>query len=75
VLLEDALIPFREIPPVIRFTAADRNEQDLIRLYYVAYSRAKYALVHLVPANQEGPTTGFISNSPGKFREFVVEVV
>ena len=75
VLLEDALIPFREIPPEIRFTPTERNEQDLIRLYYVAYSRAKYALVHLVPTIQEGPTTGFISNSPAKFREFVTEVM
>ena len=30
------------------FSPEARAEQDLIRLYYVAYS-AKYALIHLVP--------------------------
>lgn len=74
VLLEDALAPFREVPPQVRFSTSARNEQDLIRLYYVAYSRAKYALIHLVPDDHRRPATGFIGNNPGRFREFVTEV-
>jgi len=75
VLLEDALSPFRETTPVVQFTPDERNEQDLIRLYYVAYSRAKFALVHLVPSNHETSSTGFIANNPDKFRKHVTEVV
>ena len=74
VFLEDILFPFRETKPVVRFTPNERNEQDLIRMYYVAYSRAKYALIHLVPSNQEKPAAGFIEYNPVKLRKLVTEV-
>jgi len=45
--LEDALRQFRESPPLVQFGAEDRALQDLARFFYVAYSRAQYALVLL----------------------------
>jgi DNA helicase-2/ATP-dependent DNA helicase PcrA len=45
--LEDALVPFRRSPPLLAFTAEERAIQDLVRFFYVAYSRAQHALVLL----------------------------
>jgi DNA helicase-2/ATP-dependent DNA helicase PcrA len=45
--LEDALQPFRDPATPAAFTAQQRAEQDYIRFYYVAYSRAQYALILL----------------------------
>ena len=46
-LLEDALRQFRQSPPLVQFDADERALQDLVRFFYVAYSRAQYALVLL----------------------------
>lgn len=43
--LEDELLRFRAAPPSYHFAAADRAEHDMIRMFYVAYSRAQYALI------------------------------
>jgi len=54
----------RAIP---RFTARDRAAMDLIRQYYVAYSRAEHSLVLLGTKSQlngdgvpTGPTKGWV---------------
>ena len=46
-LLESDLRPYRLIPPVINHSPAEAALHDDIRLHFVAYSRAKYALVLL----------------------------
>ena len=45
--IEDLMKPFRNNLPPSSFSAQDRAEQDRIRLFYVAYSRAIYSLVFL----------------------------
>jgi len=50
--LEDQFRPFRTNPAATSFTAQQRAEQDYIRFFYVAYSRAQYALVLLTTANE-----------------------
>lgn len=49
ILLEDAFLEFRKNPPFVNFTPEERAEQDIVRFYFVAYSRAQYALIHIVP--------------------------
>jgi DNA helicase II / ATP-dependent DNA helicase PcrA len=52
-LLEDELLPFRQTAPASQpFNAAERALQDLARFYYVAYSRAQYALIMLARTSQ-----------------------
>ncbi len=50
--LEDAMRPFRtdSVPPV--FNAQERADQDRIRFFYVAYSRAVYSLILLTTTNE-----------------------
>lgn len=68
ILLEDAFSEFRKNPPLVDFTPEERSEHDLIRFYYVAYSRAKYALIHLVPkAHMKSGNVGFIGKRLQKF--------
>jgi len=74
VLLEDALLPFRESPPGMLFSPETRAEQDLIRLYYVAYSRAKYALIHLVPKKHIGSHMGFPYRDPHALQQVAREL-
>lgn len=74
VLLEDALLPFREKPPEMKFSPEARAEQDLIRLYYVAYSRAKYVLIHLVPEKHIGPHMGFLHRDPHALQQVAREL-
>lgn len=50
--LEDELRPFRNLTSATAFSAQDRADQDYIRLFYVAYSRAEYALVLLTDTNE-----------------------
>ena len=50
ILLEDELSVFTPTGPVGAFNAQARAEQDYVRLFYVAYSRAEYALVLLATA-------------------------
>jgi DNA helicase-2/ATP-dependent DNA helicase PcrA len=51
ILIEDELMQFRKLPPFVQFSTIVRAEHDLIRFYFVAYSRPKYALIHLVTHN------------------------
>ena len=53
--LEDALAQFRATPPAHSFTASQRAEHDLIRMFYVAYSRAQHALILLGTRSQLKP--------------------
>jgi DNA helicase-2/ATP-dependent DNA helicase PcrA len=70
ILLEDAFSEFRKNPPLVDFTPEERAEHDLIRFYYVAYSRAKYALIHLVPdAHRKSGNLGFIGKRLQKFED------
>ena len=74
ILLEGDLSRFRNTQPLIRFNANQRAEQDLIRFFFVAYSRPKYALIHLVPgAHMSNPSVsdnkiGFINKEVREFR-------
>ena len=45
--IEDTMRPFRNNPSSSGFNAQERAEQDQIRFFYVAYSRAIYSLVLL----------------------------
>ncbi|MFA5267962.1 MAG: DEAD/DEAH box helicase [Methanoregula sp.] len=57
----------------------DRSAQDKIRFYFVAYSRARYALIHLLTQQElriqrnGGNQTGFgiIGKDPNRFRQTV----
>ena len=50
--LEDAMRQFRTDPPQSAFNAQERVEQDWIRFFYVAYSRAEYSLVMLTTKSE-----------------------
>ena len=52
--LEDALRQFRMNPASVSFNAQQRAEQDYIRFFYVAYSRAECALISLTTADELG---------------------
>jgi DNA helicase-2/ATP-dependent DNA helicase PcrA len=52
--LEDSLRQFRINPAPVTFNAQERAEQDYIRFFYVAYSRAECALVLLTTAEEFG---------------------
>jgi DNA helicase-2/ATP-dependent DNA helicase PcrA len=72
--LEEDLSPFRQITRQTNFTPEQRALQDLIRFYYVAYSRAQYALIHLVPRihlSRRRRGVGFISRDTNEFRRLV----
>ncbi|ADC69068.1 UvrD/REP helicase [Methanocaldococcus sp. FS406-22] len=74
-IIEEDLYKYRKIKYSINFTPLERTQQDLIRLYYVAYSRAKYALIHLVPRNHMGSKGfGFIGNNFSLFSAIVKKI-
>ncbi|WP_165847814.1 ATP-dependent helicase [Ammonifex thiophilus] len=50
--LEAEMAQFRREPPMFAFRPEELALQDDVRLYYVAYSRAKYALILLVTKDQ-----------------------
>jgi DNA helicase-2/ATP-dependent DNA helicase PcrA len=52
IYLEEAVRPFRVTAPAAVFTGTQRAEQDYIRLFYVAYSRAEFGLVLLSTASE-----------------------
>lgn len=74
ILLEDSLSQFRQNPPFININPNQRAEQDLIRFYYVAYSRAQYALIHLVPKAHFKSGVGFINRSTNRFSQSVTKL-
>ncbi len=75
ILLEDAFSDFRKKPPLVEFTPKERAEQDMIRFYYVAYSRAMYALIHIIPkAHFKNGNIGFIGKKVQEFQEKADEV-
>lgn len=75
ILLEDAFSDFRKNPPLVDFSPEERAEHDMIRFYYVAYSRAKYALIHIVPkAHLSSGYLGFIGKRLKKFQEKAEDV-
>ncbi len=68
--LEEALIPYRYNQPFVAFTRLQKAEHDLIRFYYVAYSRPIYALIHLIPsAHFRDGKIGFPSMSARALRD------
>lgn len=70
--LENDLAQFRRNPSISRFNGLQKSEQDLIRFYFVAYSRAKYALIHLVPKNHfKNGKSGFIDKNIKDFKNAV----
>ncbi len=74
ILLEDTLSLFRQNPSLISFNPKQRAEQDLIRFYYVAYSRAQYALIQLVPKNHFKNGFGFMNQDHRSFRQSVTDL-
>jgi DNA helicase II / ATP-dependent DNA helicase PcrA len=70
--LEDDLLRFRVSRPIIRNTAQQRSAQDLIRFYYVAFSRAKWSLIHLVLASHiRNQRIGIIGRNKRDFRRLI----
>lgn len=75
VRLEEALSQFRQNPRLLGFNRQQRTEQDLIRFYYVAYSRAQYALIHLVPrVHLRGGRFGFAAQDPSIFQQNIAAI-
>lgn len=74
ILLEDSLSQFRQNPPFINFNPIQRAEHDLIRFYYVAYSRPQFALIHLVPQAHFKSGIGFINKSTNRFSQSVTNL-
>jgi len=78
IILEEQLSPFRQNQFVQTFTQLQRAEQDLIRFFYVAYSRTQYALIHLVPRahlnNNNYYGFGYIGQDAGAFSQ-VVQII
>lgn len=70
--IEDAMSPFRNNLSSSSFSAKDRAEQDRIRFFYVAYSRAIYSLTFLA-RNQElrDQGIGFGNNGRQRFTDEV----
>jgi len=66
-ILESTFIQFRTThvaPPSSNFTLEQKKKQDQIRLFFVAYSRAQYALVLLANQNEyKKPGIGFGGSS------------
>lgn len=71
--LEEDLSPFRLIAPLLSFNQLQRAQQDLIRFYYVAFSRAQYALIHLVPQAhlRSNDRFGFAGQDTNMFTQFI----
>jgi len=70
--LENDLAQFRRTPSLSQFNGLEKSRQDLIRFYFVAFSRAKYALIHLVPKNHfKNDKFGFIGKNTKDFRKNV----
>lgn len=75
VRLENALAQYRTNLPAIDPPPDQKAIQDLIRFYYVAYSRAQYALVLLVPqAHFRSNGLGFPNQSYNQLRTTTREV-
>jgi len=74
VRLEDDLSQFRQNPSLLGFNQQQRTEQDLIRFYYVAYARAQYALIHLVPQAHFGDGFGFAGQDVHRFQQSITAV-
>lgn len=73
--LEEDLSQFRQNPSLVNFNVQERAEQDLIRFYYVAYSRSQYALIHLVPRTHlKDGGFGLIGQSVNRFKDHVIRL-
>lgn len=67
--LEEDLLQFRDhqLPKV--FKPEERAMQDMVRFFFVAFSRAQHALILLVPGDKMEGGLGFIGRDPIKFRK------
>ena len=63
--IEDAMMPFRSNPSSSSFSTKERAEQDRIRFFYVAYSRAIHSLVFLA-RNQDVSKQGIGFGNKGR---------
>lgn len=72
-MLEEALRPFRATPPTVIHPIDQAAWHDEIRLHFVAYSRAKYALVLLATNSQlrKTDTASFGDPSAGLVQQYV----
>jgi DNA helicase-2/ATP-dependent DNA helicase PcrA len=76
ILVENELSAFRHNPPFIEFNGFEKAEHDLIRFYYVAYSRPQYALIHIVPSTHfSKPGYGFSSHNPREFARTINRLI
>ncbi|MDG6250794.1 3'-5' exonuclease, partial [Methanocalculus sp.] len=71
ICLEKSLSDYRISPLLVNFSPDQKAAQDLVRFYYVAYSRAKYALIYLIPDGHMGNNFGVIGKNPNLFKKFV----
>ncbi len=75
--LESAFLPFRRdsSPTVSRFPPEDKVKQDLIRLFYVAYSRAQYSLILLSKSSEyRSPGLGFGGSTSWSVFKYAMEL-
>ena len=75
VQLEDELMPFRSRPYERRFSILERSMQDLIRFYYVVYSRAQHALVMLTDFKSAHQAKRYWEGREGSAFESFVETI
>lgn len=75
VLLEDLLSTFSSNTLKQSFSTGERIKQDLIRFYYVAYSRPEYALIHLVTSSQFKDGYGFPNQQGKLFKSTMTRLV
>lgn len=77
IVLEEQLSIFKQNQLGQTFTQLQRAEQDLIRFFYVAYSRTQYALIHLTPrAHLAGHSTGYgyMGQDVRVFQQFIPNI-
>lgn len=74
ILLESILFEFSPRTSIRSFNDDDRAKQDLIRFFYVAYSRPEYALIHLASTSQLKTGFGFLNNQAKIFKQHVQRI-
>lgn len=57
--LENTFLPFRLNNSLVTLTPEQKAAQDLVRFYFVAYSRPQYGLIHVIPKAHQKNRFGY----------------